>query len=116
MATTRPEPWSEKEAKQVEDMLTCFNGADEICCALNCRKDDLNWLCRQAFGKPFKDVEKRFRTVGQSLIRRAMFNAAMEGNAKCLDTLAREQLGIGPVESRRRTAAKEQPAAEEVDF
>jgi predicted permease len=41
---------------------------------------------------------------------------AMEGNAKCLDTLAREQLGIGPVESRRRTAAKEQPAAEEVDF
>lgn len=116
MATKRPEPWTPQQIKQVEDMLTCFNGQEEVCAALDVKKDDLNWLCRQAFGKPFKEVEKRFHTVGKSLLRRAMFNSATEGNARALDTLAREQLGLGPVESRRRTAEKSKPAVEEVDF
>lgn len=117
--TARPEPWTEEQAKTVKDMLTCFNDAEEVCAALECRRADLNWLCRQAFGEPFSTVRDRFHTVGRSLLRRAMFNAAIDGNAKALDTLAREQLGTGPVETRRKQAAKakaEQAKVEEVDF
>ena len=110
-------PWTDAQAKDVEDILTCFNGADEVCAAMGCRKGDLNWLCRQAFGMTFKDAEQRFQTIGRSLLRRALFNAATDGNAKALDTLVREQLGMGPLEARRRTAAKaEQAKADDVDF
>ena len=117
--TARPEPWTEEQAKTVKDMLTCFNDAEEVCAALECRRSDLNWLCRQAFGEPFSAVRDRFHTVGRSLLRRAMFNAAIDGNAKALDTLAREQLGSDPIVARRKQAAKakaEQAKVEEVDF
>ena len=116
---SRPEPWTEEQAKTVKDMLTCFNGPEEVCAAMECKRSDLNWLCRQAYGESFAATMERFHTVGRSLLRRAIFNAALEGNAKAVDTLAREQLGTGPVETRRRQAAKakaEQAKAEEVDF
>lgn len=110
-------PWTEQQAKDVEDILTCFNGAEEVCAAMGCRKSDLNWLCRQAFGLTFKDAEARFQTIGRSLLRRALFNSAVDGNAKALDTLVREQLGMGPIEARKRTVAKaEQAKADDVDF
>ncbi len=110
-------PWTDKEAETVEDMLTCFNGAREVCAQMRCRQSDLNWLCRQAFGESFRQAQDRFQTIGRSLLRRAMFNAATEGNAKALDTLVREQLGIDPVSSRRKTAKKvEAKKDEEVDF
>ena len=115
----RPQPWTEEQARTVENMLECFNDAEEVCAVMGCRKADLNWLCRQAFGVAFSVVRDKHHTIGRSLLRRAMFNAAIDGNAKALDTLAREHLGTGPVETRRRQAAKakaEQAKAEDVDF
>lgn len=110
-------PWTDEQAREVEETLMCFNGADEVCAAVGCKAADLNWLCRQAFGLTFKQAEARFQTVGRSRLRKALFEAALAGNAKALDTLVREQLGMGPVEARRRTAAKaEQARADETDF
>lgn len=110
----RPNPWTEQQARDVESILTCFNGAAEVCAAMDCKEADLNWLCRQAFGLTFKQAKAKFQTVGRSLLRRALFNSAIEGNAKALDVLSREQLGTGPVEMRRKMASA--PKQEEVDF
>lgn len=115
--TRNLQPWTEQEASDVKETLMCFNGADEVCATVGCKRDDLNWLCRQAFGMTFNQAEQRFQTVGRAQLRKALFSAALDGNAKALDTLVREQLGMGPVEARRRTAAKaKQAEAEEVDF
>ena len=40
----------------------------------------------------------------------------MHGNAKALDTLAREQLGIGPVEMRRKLSDAGSDKPGDVDF
>ena len=54
--------------------------------------------------------------VGKTKLRQALFDAAMAGNAKALDTLSREQLGTGPVETRRKLAGTGTAKQEEVDF
>jgi len=118
MARTKNlQPWTDEQAREVKQTLMAFNGMAEVCAVVNCKAVDLNWLCRQAFGMPFRQAMENFQTVGRASLRRALFDAALDGNAKALDTLVREQLGMGPVEARRRTAAKaEQAQAEEVDF
>lgn len=86
---------------------------------MECAATDLDALCRQAFGMNFARTSHKYALVGRARIRSALFKAAEHGNAKALDTLVREQLGGGPVETRRRQAAEAkavQAKAEEVDF
>ena len=109
-------PWTEDECKKVEGILTSFNGAEEVCAVMGCEPGELDARCLQSFGTEFEDLMERYHTVGRSKLRQALFEGAMNGNAKALDTLAREQLGSGPVETRRRLNAAAAPIAKEVDF
>lgn len=109
-------PWTEEECEKVEGILTSFNGAEEVCAVMGCEPEDLDARCLQSFDCKFEDLMARFHTVGRSKLRQALFEGAMSGNAKALDTLAREQLGSGPVETRRRLTAAATPGAKEVDF
>ena len=56
--------------------------------------------------------------MGVARVRQALFKAAIEDrNSKALDMFAREMLGLGAVETRRRkTAAAEAAEQEETDF
>lgn len=95
--------WTPQEAEQVAGLLTQFNGADEVCAVMGCAKEDLDALCADAFGMDFERTKETHAARGRALVRRALFQQAMEGNVKALDMLAREQLGLGPVEARKKT-------------
>ena len=122
MARTRPEPWSDAQAAEVKELLTSFcNDADTICACMDCRKDDLNWLCRQAFG-PNRTIAKtveKYALVGKARLKKALMRAAMDEkpNSKALDYVTREYLDIlGPVERRRKVAKEVKEAEESTDF
>lgn len=112
----RPTRWTEEECERVVDVLTSFNGADEVCAVMGCDADELDRRCYQSFGESFADLMERYHTVGRVKVRQALFDSAMHGNAKALDTLAREQLGIGPVEVRRKLSDQGGSVAGDVDF
>ena len=120
----RPTPWDESQVKQVRSLLTKFcNDESTVCAVMDCRKKDLNWLCRQAFGLTFRDAAKKFELEGKAILKMAYFDAAVDDkNSKALDLMAREYLDmLGPVEHRRKVKAEteakaEQAKVEEVDF
>lgn len=112
----RPTPWTDEERQRVIDILTSFNGADEVCAVMDVDQSELDRRCYQSFGKPFADLAEQYHMVGKTKLRQALFDAAMAGNAKALDTLSREQLGTGPVETRRKLAGTGTAKQEEVDF
>lgn len=113
----RLQPWSEEDRERVVGILTSFNGADEVCAMMHVDAEELDRRCYQSFGESFADLMERCHVTGRAMLRQALYESAMSGNAKALDTLSREQLGTGPVETRRRVAgiaaSKQQ---EEVDF
>lgn len=116
MAKKSTRAWTQEEQEQVIAILTSFSGADEVCAVMECDPADLDRRCYQAFNAPFADVMERYHTVGRAKIRQALFDGAMNGNAKALDTLSREQLGTGPVETRKRVTGSIVSKQEEVDF
>ena len=105
--------WTEDEVQQVVGLLTTFSGADEVCAVLGCRKSQLDKLSRAAFGMRFELARKKFSDQGRAMVRKALFEQAIEGSAKALDMIAREQLGMGPVETRKRAEAEQ--AKEDAD-
>ncbi|MBR3384042.1 MAG: hypothetical protein IKG69_02350 [Atopobiaceae bacterium] len=107
--------WNEDEVQQVVGLLTTFNGADEVCAVLGCRKSQLDRLSRAAFGMRFELARKKFSGQGRAMVRKALFDQAMDGSAKALEMLAREQLGMGPVETRKRVTAKAEGEREASD-
>ncbi len=117
----RPEPWSDEQVAQVKALLYTFNGdAETICAAMDCRRDDLNWLCRKAFGPnmTFAKAVRKYELVGKARLKQALFKAAEDGNSKALDMMAREHLEMmGPIERRRKVKADtERKKAADVDF
>ena len=122
MARTRPEPWSDTQAAEVRELLTSFcNDADTVCACMDCRKEDLNWLCRQAFGPnmTFAKTVEKYTLVGKARLKKALMRAAMDEkpNSKALDYVTREYLDIlGPVERRRKVAKEVREAEESTDF
>ena len=120
----RPSPWNAEEVEKVRNLLTKFcNDNATVCAVMGCHKSDLNWLCRQAFGSPFKETAKRFELEGKAILKMAYFDAAVKDkNSKALDLMAREHLDmLGPVERRRKVKAEtdakaEKSKSEEVDF
>ena len=102
--------WTEEEAEQARGILTQFNGAAELAAVMGCDESDLDALCRGAFDLEFEEARETFAAQGRALLRRALWQQAQEGNTKALDMLAREQLGLGAVEQRRRNAQREAKA------
>lgn len=106
--------WTEQDAEQVIGLLTTFSGADEVCAVMGCDKSELDRLCRESFDVDFKTAKDRYHAQGRAMLRKALFEQALDGSAKALDMLAREQLGIGPVETRKKVMdAKEGDDADE---
>ena len=96
--------WSPEDIEQVRGLLMQFNGAEEVCAVLGCDASDLDSLSAEAFGTGFEEARARFAAVGRAMLRKELMAQALGGNPKALDMLARDQLGMGPVEMRSRTA------------
>ena len=95
--------WDEKQQKQVAELLRQFNGADEVCAVMSCSPDELDTLSQDAFKCSFEQAKSVFAAQGRAMVRNALMSQAMEGNMKAIDMLCREQMGMGPVESRAKT-------------
>jgi hypothetical protein len=96
--------WSKPEIEQVRALLTQFNGAAEVCAVMGCEPRDLDVLSLDAFGVDFEEARAKYAGIGRAMLRKELMAQALDGNPKALDMLAREQLGIGPVELRARAA------------
>lgn len=94
--------WSQHDAEQVRGLLMQFNGAEEVCAVLDCKASDLDSLCLDAFGFDFNKAREKFSAMGRAMLRKELMTQAMSGNPKALDMLAREHLGMGPVEQRSK--------------
>lgn len=102
--------WDEGQADNVRGLLTQFNGAEEVCAVMGCPEGDLDALCDAAFGMPFSEAKDTFSAQGRAMVRRTLMQQALDGNMKALDMLAREQLGMGAVETRRRVIQSDEEA------
>lgn len=99
--------WTEEQARKARGLMEAFCGADEVAAAMDCRASELNALCRDAFGLSKSAALARFSAVGRARLRVTLMDEATSGNFRALDVLARSELGLGPVESRRKaTPAK----------
>lgn len=122
MTRIRPEPWSDEQVEAVKELLTSFcDDPETVCACMDCRKDDLNWLCRQAFGQnvTFAKAVEKYRLVGKANLKMALMKAATgeKPNSKALDFAIREYLEIlGPVERRRKVEKEAKEAEEETIF
>lgn len=102
----------------VTGLLASGSGPDEICAVAGCDRDDLDWLCRQAFGQRFEDVRQRFKLVGDANFYKALYDAALTGNAKAIDTYARMRLDYAPHVGRPRGTGrpKEEKQTEKLEL
>ena len=119
MPRKRPEPWNQTQIEKVRNLMTKFcSDPETICAVMDCRKDDLAYLCREAFGLNFKEAVKRFEMEGKATLKMAYFDAAVKDkNSKALDLMAREHLDmLGPVERRRKVAREVKAKQEETEF
>lgn len=95
--------WTEEQAAEVANLLTHFNGADEVCAMTETSPDDLDENSLAAFGCNFEQAKTAFAARGRAALRDALMAQAMSGNTKALEMLAREQLGMGAVEIRKKS-------------
>ena len=102
--------WDERQQKNVAELLRQFNGADEVCAVTGCSPDDLDDLSREAFKCTFDEARSAFAAQGRAMVRQALMQQALDGNMKAIDMICREQMGMGPVESRARNIAKAEGA------
>lgn len=96
--------WTKDEAARARGLMEAFCDADEVAATMGCEPGDLDGLCRDAFGHDASWCLSSFAAVGRARIRVTLMDEATSGNFKALDLVARDQLGMGPVESRRKAA------------
>lgn len=84
--------WTDEQKDQVRGLLTRFCDAAEVCAVMDCATDDLDGLCRDAFGADFKSTMDRFSAQGRALLKKAQFDLAVNGDRGMLQVLGREQL------------------------
>lgn len=107
--------WDEQQADNVRGLLTQFNGAEEVCAVMGCEESQLDCLCIAAFHMDFATAKATFSAQGRAMVRRTLMQQALDGNMKALDMLAREQLGMGAVETRRRVIQSDEEAKADAD-
>lgn len=95
--------WTDDQAAEVANLLQHFNGADEVCAMTETSPDDLDANALAAFGCNFEQAKTAFAARGRAMLRDALMAQAMSGNTKALEMLAREQLGMGAVEIRKKS-------------
>ena len=103
--------WTNDQRATVAELLTQFNGADEVCAVTKCPPEELDDYALDAFGCTFEQARAVFSARGRANIRRALMTEAMSGNTKALEMLAREQLGMGAVEIRKKSIKQQDEEA-----
>ena len=104
--------WDEKQKKNVAELLRQFNGADEVCAVTGCSPGDLDELSRDAFKCDFEEARSAFAAQGRAMVRQALMQQALDGNMKAIDMICRNEMGMGPVESRARNIARDEGDAD----
>ena len=107
--------WDEQQADNVRGLLTQFNGAEEVCAVMGCEESQLDGLCIASLHMDFATAKATFSAQGRAMVRRTLMQQALDGNIKALDMLAREQLGMGAVETRRRVIQGDEEAKDAAD-
>lgn len=120
MARTLPEPWTPEQVKRVESLLKSFqNEPEDVCACLDCKKADLNYLCRQAFGLTFAQAVAKYGRQGKCEYWEAVRRAAIaeKPHNESLKTYGQQYIGVlGTVERRRQVAKEVKQAEESTDF
>ncbi len=100
--------WTDADIEKARELLTKVNDCTiEIFSAvMHCTKPEARTLCRRAWDMSFEKAKEHWHLVGDALAECNIFDAAMEGNSKAIDTLTRRRFG-GPVEIRRKAAESE---------
>ena len=85
--------WTVNQIKQVKGLLAQFNGSAEVCAVVDCKPEELDDLCIEAFGIDFEAAKQKFSAQGRAMIRKAQFQAAIDGDKAMLQLIGKEQLG-----------------------
>lgn len=86
-------PPKEFDQKNFESLCQMQCTQEEICQFFSCSEKTLNRWCRETYGFNFSQVFHEKRGVGRISLRRAQFQAAINGNASLLIWLGKQYLG-----------------------
>lgn len=86
-------PPKEFDQKNFESLCQIQCTEEEICQFFSCSEKTLNKWCREKYGANFSQVFREKRGVGKISLRRAQFQAAINGNASLLIWLGKQYLG-----------------------
>lgn len=86
-------PPKEFDQKNFESLCQIQCTEEEICQFFSCSEKTLNKWCREKYGANFSQVFRDKRGVGKISLRRAQFQAAINGNASLLIWLGKQYLG-----------------------
>ena len=104
--------WDEKQKKNVAELLRQFTGPDEVCAVTGCSPEELDALSQDAFKCTFEEARSVFAAQGRAMVRQALMQQALDGDMRAIDMICRDQMGMGPVESRARNIAKTEEAGD----
>lgn len=104
--------WDERQQKNVAELLRQFNGADEVCAVTGCSPEELDELSMEAFKCSFEQARSAFAAQGRAMVRQSLMQQALDGNMKAIDMICRNEMGMGPVESRARNIARDEGDAD----
>ncbi len=107
--------WDERQQRNVAELLRQFNGADEVCAVTGCSPEELDAFSEDAFKCSFEEARSVFAAQGRAMVRQAIMQQALDGNMKAIDMICRDQMGMGPVESRTKTIARDDDSGGEED-
>ena len=86
-------PPKEFDQKNFEGLCQIQCTEEEICQFFGCSEKTLNKWCREKYGANFSQVFREKRGVGKISLRRAQYQAAINGNASLLIWLGKQYLG-----------------------
>ena len=86
-------PPKEFDQKNFESLCQIQCTEEEICQFFSCSEKTLNKWCREKYGANFSQVFREKRGVGKISLRRAQYQAALNGNASLLIWLGKQYLG-----------------------
>ena len=86
-------PPKEFDQKNFESLCQIQCTEEEICQFFSCSEKTLNKWCREKYCANFSQVFREKRGVGKISLRRAQYQAALNGNASLLIWLGKQYLG-----------------------
>lgn len=98
--------WTREQTEEVVDLLKHLVKRNEVAAYMDVDDEDMDVLSQKAFGAPFDEVQAKYHAAGRAKLKKELYDAAMEGNTKAMDLLARTELDMAPVKSFTAKEAK----------